>query len=262
MNTLATNEPVAIPSLQDAESQRLAARMAEFARTMAASEGIDDFAATGWLPDAFFDAMQKLYATYDAYIEHNIAASTLKIVCKFGCARCCHQAVHGCYAFEIIDLYRQLRPRDEYGDIHNDFVRSADEFQTMLARYAEKNPGRNDIALINTLQHFSALAKPCPLLANNNCSVYEHRPVSCRMYHSLTNPVYCTTVIGRTFHLLPPEDVARRRRHNPAGPQQPARVSVFGIFSPGTRGVCPESPVPPMGRSGLKAATRGDPIAC
>ena len=62
--------------------------------------------------------------------------------------------------------------------------------------------------MINTLQHFSALAKPCPLLANNNCRVYEHRPVSCRMYHSLTNPVYCTTVIGRTFHLLPPDDVA------------------------------------------------------
>ena len=52
MNTPAANEPVAIPSLQDAESLRLAARMAEFARAMAASEGIDDFAATGWLPDA------------------------------------------------------------------------------------------------------------------------------------------------------------------------------------------------------------------
>ena len=106
----------------------------------------------------------------------------LRALLPSGCARL--------YAFEIIDPYRQLRPRDEYGDIHNDFVRSADEFQTMLARYAEKNPGRNDIALINTLQHFSALAKPCPLLANNNCSVYEHRPVSCCMYHSLTNPVY------------------------------------------------------------------------
>jgi Fe-S-cluster containining protein len=208
MNNPAVVEPVAIPSLQDAESQRLASHMAELAITLAATAGIDDFAATGWLPDAFFDTLEQLYASYDAYIEHNLAASALKIMCKFGCTRCCHQAVHGCYAFEIISLYRQLRPRDDYGQIHNDFVRSADEFQTMFARYAEKTPGRNDVALINTLQHFSALAKPCPLLANNNCRVYAHRPVSCRMYHSLTSPIYCTTVIGRTFHLLPPDNVA------------------------------------------------------
>ena len=201
-------QPVAVPSLQDAESQRLAARMAECARAMASSEGIDDFAGTGWLPDSFFDSLKQLYAAYDEYIAHNVAASDLKIVCKFGCTRCCHQAVHGCYAFEIINLYRQLRPLGDYGAIHDSFVRNADEFQAMLARYAEKNPGRDDLALINTLQHFSALAKPCPLLAGNNCRVYAHRPVSCRMYYSLTAPILCTTVLGKTFHILPPDDVA------------------------------------------------------
>ncbi|HZX90014.1 MAG TPA: hypothetical protein VFE67_05175, partial [Rudaea sp.] len=31
-------------------------------------------------------------------------------------------------------------------------------------------------------------------------------PVPCRMYHSLTNPVFCTTPKGQTFHLeIPPE---------------------------------------------------------
>ena len=201
-------EPVTIPSLQDATSLQLGARMVELARQMAQTDGIDEFARTGWLPDAFFATMQQLYATYARYIAHNIGASELKIVCQFGCTRCCRQAVHGCYAFEIIDIYRQLRPRADYGDLHNALVASADEFQTMLARYAENAPGRADVALLNTLQHFSALAKPCPLLGGNNCRVYEHRPVSCRMYYSLPSPVYCTTVIGRTFHLLPPDDVA------------------------------------------------------
>jgi Fe-S-cluster containining protein len=116
--------------------------------------------------------------------------------------------VHGCYAFEIIDLYRQLRPRADYGRVHDDFVRAADEFQAMFRRYAEKAQGNVDIALMNALQHSSAIARPCTLLVDNKCSVYAHRPVSCRMYHSLTNPVFCTTVIGRTFHLVPPDDVA------------------------------------------------------
>ena len=208
MNSVVVNQPVAIPSLQDAQSQSLAARMAELARALAACEGVDDFGRTGWLPDAFFDTLAQLYATYDAYIEHNIAASELKIVCRFGCTRCCHQAVHGCYAFEIVDLYRQLRPRADYAQLHDALVRNADEFQAMFERYREKSPDRDDLALVNTLQHFSAIAKPCPLLAGNNCSVYTHRPVSCRMYHSLTSPVLCTTVVGRTFHILPPDEVA------------------------------------------------------
>jgi len=208
MNTVAEPEPVAIPSLGDDDSKRLAARMAELARSMAGADGIDDFATTGWLPESFFSDLAQLYSTYDAYIAHNIDASALKIVCSFGCARCCRQTVHGCYAFEIIDIYRQLRPRANFGQIHDSLVRSADEFQSMFERYAEKANGRLDTALLNTLQHTSAIANPCPLLVDNKCSVYAHRPVSCRMYHSLTSPVFCTTVIGRTFHLLPPEEVA------------------------------------------------------
>lgn len=208
MNTPVVNPPVAVPSLQDATSLQLAARMRELALQMAQTPGVDAFATSGWLPDAFFDAMKQLYAAYDAYIAHNLAASELKIMCRFGCTRCCHQAVHGCYAFEIIDIYRQLRPRADYGAIHNALVDSADEFQRMFAAYAEKAQGRADVALLNTLQHSSALAKPCPLLGGNNCRVYEHRPVSCRMYYSLTNPVYCTSVVGRTFHILPPDEVA------------------------------------------------------
>ena len=208
MNTPVVEQPIAIPSLADARSQELAARMLELARDMEACEAIASFATSGWLPDAFFESLKRLYAAYDAYIEHNLAASELKIVCRFGCTRCCHQAVHGCYAFEIINLYRQLRPRADYGSIHDAFARNADEFQRMFDAYREKSDGRADLALVNTLQHVSALAQPCPLLAGNNCAVYAHRPVSCRMYHSLTSPVYCTTALGKTFHIEPPAEVA------------------------------------------------------
>lgn len=208
MNAPVVNQPVEVPSLRDDESRRLAARMAELAHAMAASEGIDTFGASGWLPDGFFDALTQFYETYDAYIAHNLAASALKIVCRFGCTRCCHQAVYGCYAFEIIHLYRQLRGRADYGQLHAAFVDGANEFHDMFLRYLHKAGGREDLALVNTLQHFAALAKPCPLLGGENCRVYAQRPVSCRMYYSLTSPVYCTTVIGRTFHLLPPAEAA------------------------------------------------------
>lgn len=206
LNASTPADGVAIPSTGDAESLRLAARMIEHAQAMAATTQIDDFAATGWLPDAFFDALAQLYVDYDAYIAHNIDASQLKVMCAFGCARCCHQHVYSTYAFEIINLYRQLRARDDYVDRFRALLANAQEFQTMYARYLDKAQGREDHAVVNTLQHLAALAKPCPLLSGNTCGVYAQRPVSCRMYHSLSSPMLCTTVAGRTFHLmLPPE---------------------------------------------------------
>lgn len=203
------HQGVPVPSLGDAKSAQLGARMLHWARAMAQTGGIDEFGATGWLPDSFFEALAQLYAAYDAYIEHNIAASELKILCRSGCARCCHQHVYSCYAFEIINLYRQLRPRSDYVQTHQALLASARQFETMRAAYLDKHPGREDLAVTNALQHLAALGAACPLLADGRCSVYAQRPVSCRMYHSLSSPVFCTTVVGRTFGLVPPENVSR-----------------------------------------------------
>jgi len=203
---IAVSEPVSIPSLHDGESQKLAARMSEIAQAMSACEGVDPFQTSGTLPDRFFALLADLYVAYDAYIAHNLAASELKIQCRFGCTRCCHQAVHGVYAFEIINLYRQLRPLAEYGAIHDAFVEYADEFQATVAQISEADDGDPADPAMRALEAFAAAAKPCPLLLGNNCRVYAHRPVPCRMYHSLTNPVFCTTPKGQTFHLeIPPE---------------------------------------------------------
>ena len=198
-----------IASLTDPESLRLGARMATLARAMAAIDEVENFALTGWLPDRFFDLLGELYAVYDTYIAHNISASALKIQCQFGCTRCCHQAVHGVYSFEVIHLYRQLRSLPEYGDIHNTFVARADEFQKLVTEFTTSRPAaapNDQAAIAYALQFFAAAAKPCPLLLGNNCRVYEHRPVPCRMYYSLTHPQYCTTSHGQNFTLEPPEE--------------------------------------------------------
>lgn len=205
------NAPVLIPSVSDDESLRLASRMTALASDMAACEGIDDFAVSGWLPESFFDLLAQFYLIYDEYITHNISASSLKIMCRAACSRCCHQAVHGVYSFEIIAMYRHLRQRPDYPQIHNACAKYADDFQAVVARFLR--PGETTIssghpALRQVLQSAAAVAKPCPLLNGSNCGVYEHRPVPCRMYHSLTNPIFCTTARGNTFSLEPPEEAS------------------------------------------------------
>jgi hypothetical protein len=99
-----------------------------------------------------------------------------------------------------------LRPLAEYDAIHDAFVAYADQFQATAAQIAEANDGDSTDPVMRTLDAFAAAAQPCPLLAGNNCRVYAHRPMPCRMYHSLTNPVHCTTPTGRTFNIeMPPE---------------------------------------------------------
>lgn len=197
---------VPIPSLRDAESLSLGARMAQIAAAMAACEEVAVFAASGWLPDRFFDLLDEFYAAYDAYIGHNIAASRLCIQCRAGCARCCRQAVHGVYSFEIIGLYRQLRPRPDYPRIHDAFLRQANEFQALVAAQGGGTNADGAALLNKALQGYAAKGNGCPLLDDGRCSVYAQRPVPCRMYHSLTDPILCVTPAGHTFNLEPPAE--------------------------------------------------------
>ena len=166
----------------------------------------DAFDSIGILPDHFFGLLDQLYATYDAYIAHNLAASELKVQCRAACTRCCHQAVHGVYTFEIANLYRHLRSLPDYDAIHDAFVEYADEFQATVAQIGESGDDGTADPVVHALEAFAAAAKPCPLLLGANCRVYPHRPMACRMYHSLTQPVHCTTPQGRTFDLDVPAE--------------------------------------------------------
>lgn len=198
-------EPVPIPSLHDAESARLSARLVELARELATCDGVDAFAATGWLPDAFFAILAELYAAYDAFIAHRISASRLEIVCRAGCSRCCHQAVHGVFAFEIINLYRSLRPLDDYRALHGAFAGYAAQFQSTVEQIAEGGDAGDPVQ--HAVDAFAAAALPCPLLADDRCRVHADRPAACRMYHSLTQPVLCTTGRGKNFNIELPSAV-------------------------------------------------------
>jgi hypothetical protein len=78
-----------------------------------------------------------------------------------------------------------------------------------IARSTTTPPSTEQDALTLALRSFAAAGRACPLLLENNCRVYENRPATCRMYHSLTDPVLCVTPIGHTFNLEAPE-VANR----------------------------------------------------
>lgn len=198
---------IPIPSLHDDESRRLDARMTALAQEMSGLADVATFANTGWLPDRFFALLAQIYELYDRFIEHNLAASALVIQCRVGCSRCCRQAVQGTYSFEIIHLYRELRDLPQYAQIHDTFLKHANTFQGLLAGFKQRPANAaasEEDAQRFALRSYAAANLWCPLLVANACSVYANRPVPCRMYHSLTDPILCVTPIGHTFNIEPP----------------------------------------------------------
>ena len=114
-----------------------------------------------------------------------VKASAPKLGCKAGCAWCCYQSVEVTIP-EAILIAARLAAED-------------DPRRTRVAEAAATLGGLDAEARRRT-------GKPCPLLVDNRCSVYEDRPLMCR-------------------GLMAADDEACRRAYDPAGPgETPAAI--------------------------------------
>lgn len=106
--------------------------------------------------------LRKLYDLVDevmAFTEGNVA-------CRLGCAHCCHIGV------------AMTKPEAQ--------------MLGMAIRRAPKMPRATDLSTFDYGYH-----NPCTFLRNGECSIYEQRPFSCRVYVSLDeDPLLCELVKG------------------------------------------------------------------
>ena len=113
-------------------------------------------------------ALTKSYERYDNLIAKTINSSSIKPACKAGCAFCCHYKVE-------VRAHEMLSIKDYFSK-----TLSTEKIASVLAE-AETNA-----ALIRTLtpeQHLVTNIK-CPMLQDNQCSIYPVRPFRCRNFHS------------------------------------------------------------------------------
>lgn len=118
-----------------------------------------------------FSAIESLYTAIDALNDSIVALAARQkrpVACHKGCHWCCHQAVYA-NSYELHYLSEKIK------------LRFSAEQITTWAEAAEAK-----FAHTSTMdeEEVSTFKSPCPLLENGACSVYDARPMACRIYLS------------------------------------------------------------------------------
>lgn len=204
-----------LPTRRDAESESLSDAL-----DAAALEAIRlSYAQTRpGLPDPELAAVQeRFHDLYDRFLSYNVRANSLHVACGRGCDRCCRHYPTSIHALEIAHLYRHLKERPDLEALMQQCRDRVADFEGWTAfceeTYRESGSSeREDLAL----EHYYDEGNPCPFLGGDGaCTVYRHRPTTCRMYLASSPPEVCepesvTSPEADIFTIPPDESIAVR----------------------------------------------------
>jgi len=162
-------------------------------------------------------AQQAFFDAYGQFLSYSIDANSIKVSCGRGCDRCCHHYPTSIHALEIALLYRNLLSRPDLEDLISSCRSRVDDFEGWKDFTDETYPKRSasdkeDLAL----EHYYDERNRCPFLGGDGaCTVYEHRPMTCRMYIATSDPRFCeaehvTDDEADIFTIPPDESIAAR----------------------------------------------------
>ena len=127
--------------------------------------------------------LKPFYAALDEELSH------IKKSCRKGCHYCCYDPIYA----DILEA--------EYIKIHlkhlspSSFTVITEEWRKWFDKYSRLDLHRNDVL---TREQFMEQKRvltlnkvKCPFLINNECSIYEVRPVLCRTFYSTGSPLSC-----------------------------------------------------------------------
>ena len=118
-----------------------------------------------------FSAIESLYAAIDGLNESIVALSERQdkeVACQKGCHWCCHQTVYA-NSYELHFLSEKIK------------LRFSSE---KISKYIEAAEAKFAVTSKMNEEEVSNYKSSCPLLENGACSIYDARPMACRIYLS------------------------------------------------------------------------------
>ncbi len=115
-----------------------------------------------------FELASEAHSRASKFLDASVDASQTD--CKNGCSHCCHQPAT-VFPFEAIQIAKTLK--NSLSEAQLDALK-----EKMISRV-------RDFAGASVRKNINNKTA-CPLLSNDRCSVYEQRPLTCRMAHSFS----------------------------------------------------------------------------
>jgi Fe-S-cluster containining protein len=149
----------------------------------------------------FMNEYRAVLDLFEKYQHMVIEHSGHHVTCARGCTRCCFHWVEDVYSFEaeIVADYIRTNRAEQIDEIIEKFSRDIEEVERLDLIVAEKlkkyshEEGCERIDPVDLLlASFYQLRRPCALLTDSGeCGIYPVRPLTCRVYVSFSDPVYC-----------------------------------------------------------------------
>jgi len=184
-----TDEPLKVPN----SAMRIHESIVEALRKLT------ECGASSPLDKEFRLGLEKALLLYDDYQRETLSANKKQASCRKGCGLCCYHWVEDVNSFEIqiiADYIKTQIPANQTQKIIETCRRDTATMEN-LEKIADQT-----LASLNTkreidlsfilLSSFYQLERPCPLLTSaGECSIYNVRPITCRIYMSLADPKRC-----------------------------------------------------------------------
>jgi len=151
--------------------------------------------------------MPAFYRCYDAYVTEVLRTGSSAPSCSRGCSHCCRHYVASVEPFELIFLHARVALGAEYPSQVMGLHRRASLFHSLRGRF------EGELAEDKALYQYYLRGAPCPFLGSDGaCGVYASRPMSCRMFFSLSDPSLCkgravVDARNRNFLIELPEEI-------------------------------------------------------
>jgi len=119
-------------------------------------------------PADLLAVLRSAHKGFDRAYDSAPAAARALVACRAGCGTCCHVPV-GVQAHEVLLAAEYIQTHASPGEL--------DAVIAALAAHRAAFAGR-------TMNERAAQKRPCALLRDGSCTIYEARPEACRSHHS------------------------------------------------------------------------------
>ena len=134
--------------------------------------------------EPIFKKYEDIRAEADAIFTYMDNQFSNCVTCRKGCSDCC-SALFDLSLVEAMYINQAFADTFDYGRKRSNILERASEIDRALTRIkrdfyrAEKDGEKADAIM----QKVASMRMPCPLLdENNECYLYEARPITCRLY--------------------------------------------------------------------------------